>query len=143
MTAVSCRSADDKLTTEEFNVLMTKVANSWTLQDTESAVECFMVDAEYYQPPDQQFYKGHSQLRRYFKALKKGTVMKFHNLWFDKQKQMGVGEFTFGNINSKTGVTGVTIVTTKNQKINTWREYFISGPLAFDEFISTEGKNWK
>ena len=142
MTCLSCR-LDNGITDNDFTVLMNKLADSWSTQNTESSIECFTSDAVYYQPPDEQFYKGHQQLRPYFNALKKGTTMKFHNLWFDTDKQIGVGEFTFGNSESQTAVTGVTVVTIRDKKISAWREYFIEGPSDFEEFISTEGKEWK
>ena len=122
---------------------MTKLAAAWTAQNTELALACFTPDAMYMQPPDKQFYVGHRQLRPYFAALKQGTFMKFHHVWFDEKTQVGAGEFTFGNSLTKTGVTGVAIVTVKHKKIATWREYFVTGSIDFNEFISTTGKNWE
>jgi hypothetical protein len=143
LTLISCQHDNQSIDEREFMTLMNQLADAWTNQNTDLAVGCFTQDAIYTQPPDEQFYEGHKQLRPFFAALKKGTVMKFHNLWFDKEKQIGAGEFTFGNRESKNGVTGVTIVTIENKKIKTWREYFISGPIEFDNFISTDNKNWK
>ncbi len=143
LTFVSCQKDTGTIEKSEFIQLMNQLADSWTSQNTDSAIECFASDAVYMQPPDEQFYKGHEQLRPFFGALEKGTVMKFHNIWFDKEKQMGAAEFTFGNNGSKKAVTGVTIVTVERGKIKTWREYFIAGPIDFDDFISTENKEWK
>ncbi|AQG78988.1 hypothetical protein AWR27_06390 [Spirosoma montaniterrae] len=126
-----------------FRELMNQLATAWTTQNTQQALACFTPDAVYMQPPDQQFYRGHTQLKPYFGALKKGTTMTFHNLWFDEQKQTGTGEFTFGNTLTKSAVTGVAVVQLQNGKISFWREYFVKGPLDFREFISTENKAWK
>jgi ketosteroid isomerase-like protein len=139
----SCSQAPLSISKSEFENLMQQLANAWSAQDTNAAVSCFTENATYMQPPAEQYYKGHDQFRLYFGALKPGTTMTFHSIWFDEAKQTGAGEFTFGNSKTNTGVTGVCIVTIKDKKIDTWREYFISGPINFEEFISTEGKEWK
>lgn len=122
---------------------MKTLAHSWSTQDTEAAVACFTSDATYMQPPDEQLYQGHSQLRPFFGALKPGTTMVFHHLWFDEATQTGTGEFTFGNTHSQTGVTGVAVIQLHDGKVQSWREYFIAGPLDFEAFVSPEGKTWK
>jgi ketosteroid isomerase-like protein len=141
--AISCERNDERITHNVFKKLVHQLAEAWTNQDVDSALECFTAEAVYMQPPAEQFYKGHAQLRPYFGAIKAGTFMKVHNLWFDQEKQTGAVEFTFANSNSGNGVTGVAIVSLEKGKIKHWREYFISGPIDFDEFISTENKDWK
>jgi hypothetical protein len=136
-------SKKERLSTSEFTGLMNGLAEAWSKQNTQAAVNCFAADATYMQPPDEQFYTGHAQLTAYFGALKKGTVMTFHHLWFDAETQTGAGEFTFGNTETQSADTGVVVVSLENGKIKSWREYFIKGPLSFQEFISTENKNWK
>lgn len=126
-----------------FQLLMGDLADSWTTQNTEAAVACFTESAVYMQPPSEQFYTGYDQLSRFFGALESGTTMTFHNLWYNEKTGLGAGEFTFANSLSGTGVTGVVVVTLKEGKIDLWREYFISGPIDFEEFISTEDKDWK
>ena len=143
LACISCHSERDTLTGHEFSLLMGRLENAWSTQNTDSALACFAEDATYMQPPDEQFYKGHEQLRLYFGALKSGTFIKFHNLWFDEVKQIGAGEFTFGNTLTNSGVSGIAVVVTQNRKIKIWREYFIKGPLDFNDFISTENKKWK
>lgn len=143
LAVLSCDSRENTLSESEFKALMNTLASSWTLQNTENAVACFTENAVYMQPPDKQFYTGHEQLRLYFGALKRGTFMQFHQVWFDETTQMGAGEFTFGNSLTKTGVTGVAIVSIKNKKIAAWREYFVRGPIDFNEFISPTGKKWE
>ncbi len=139
----SCHSKGHSLSGQEFEHLMKTLAHSWSAQDTEAAVACFTSDATYMQPPAEQLYQGHAQLRPYFGALNPGTTMVFHHLWFDEATQTGAGEFTFGNTQTKTGVTGVAIIQLHEGKIKSWREYFIEGPLDFDAFVSSEGKSWK
>jgi hypothetical protein len=139
----SCKPYSNQTNAHEFNALMSQLAKAWTTQNTDMAIECFASDAVYMQPPDEQLYIGHDQLRPFFGALKEGTVMTIHNTSFDPEKQIGAAEFTFGNVKSGNAVTGVTIVAVENGKIKTWREYFISGPIDFEDFISTENKKWK
>jgi ketosteroid isomerase-like protein len=139
----SCQRSSDQFNEQDFSRLMDRVAKAWMTQDTNAALDCFASDAVYMQPPDEQLYIGHGQLRPFFGALKPGTVMTIHHTFFDNQKQMGAAEFTFGNAQSGKGVTGVAVVTVHDGKIKTWREYFIKGPLDFDDFTSTEGKKWK
>lgn len=140
---LSCRRNHHVAEEQEFRKLMNNLAAAWTSQNTAQALACFTPDATYMQPPDEQFYKGHEQLKAYFGALKTGTTMTFHHLWFDAEKQTGAGEFTFGNTLSKSAVTGVAVVSLENGKIKSWREYFIKGPIDFQEFISTDKKTWK
>jgi ketosteroid isomerase-like protein len=140
---ISCERNKERIADNEFKKLIHQLAESWTNQDVNSALECFEADAVYMQPPAEQFYKGQVQLRAYFGAIKEGTIMKLHNVWFDHEKQLGAVEFTFANTKSGSGVTGVAIVLLEKGKIKHWREYFISGPIDFDEFISTENKDWK
>lgn len=139
----ACRPNRAATSTREFEALMHRLAEAWTTQNTDAALACFTDDATYTQPPDQQFYQGRAQLKAYFGALKKGTTMRFHHLWFDETTQSGAGEFTFGSTTTRQGVTGVVVVSLHDGRIKTWREYFVKGPLDFDEFIATEGKNWK
>ena len=77
--------------------MMNRLADGWSQQNTDEALACFTGDAIYMEPPDIQFYKGHSELRPYFAALKPGTFMRFQNLWFDEARQIGAGEYSFGD----------------------------------------------
>ena len=56
-----------------FREMMNRLADGWSQQNTDQALACFTEDAIYIEPPDIQFYKGHSELRPYFAALKPGT----------------------------------------------------------------------
>jgi hypothetical protein len=106
-------------------------------------VSCFTEDAVYMQPPDQQLYRGASELRPFFGALKPGTFMTFHHVAFDERTQVGFGEFSFGNVRDKDADHGVAVVELRGGRIASWREYFYSGPPSFDAFVATTGKNWK
>jgi ketosteroid isomerase-like protein len=132
-----------RLDTQGFQALMEQLAHAWNQQDTESALACFTPDATYIEPPDIQFYDGHEQLRPYFAALKPGTFMRFHNLWFDESKQVGAGEYSFGMAGKGTADHGVVIVELRDGRIAFWREYQRKGPSVFQDFIGTEGKTWQ
>jgi hypothetical protein len=85
------RDGEKQLNAAAFREMMNRLADGWSQQKTDQALACFNEDAIYMEPPDSQFYKGHSQLRPYFSALKPGTFMRFHNLWFDEVRQIGAG----------------------------------------------------
>src|SRR4030095_9377751 len=87
------------LNAAEFRQMMKRLANGGSKKNTDQALACFTEDAIYIEPPDIQFYKGHSELRPYFAALKPGTFMRFHNLWFDESGQTGAGHYFFGDVN--------------------------------------------
>jgi ketosteroid isomerase-like protein len=131
------------LTFETFRTLMEQLARAWSEQDTEAALDCFTLDALYTEPPDIQLYRGHDQLRPYFAALKPGTRMEFHQLWFDPQQQSGVGEYSFGMAGRPTADHGVVVVTLHEGRIAVWREYQRKGPASFAAFLATEGKTWQ
>ena len=70
------RSQDGEkhLNAAAFREMMNRLVDCWSQQKTDQALACFTEDAIYMEPPDIQFYKGHSQLRPYFAALKTGNV---------------------------------------------------------------------
>lgn len=121
---------------------MNTTAEGWSTQNTDMALSCFSEDAVYMEPPSSQYYKGHEQLRPFFKALNKSHEMTFHNLWFDEETQTGAGEFTF-SYGSDTSSVGVVIIELTDGKISFWREYFTDGPTNFKEFLKVEGKDWE
>lgn len=41
----------ENLTIEQFNQLMSQLAESWQTQNTEAALDCFTKDAIYMEPP--------------------------------------------------------------------------------------------
>lgn len=139
---IGCRTVP-AARTADFEDVMRRLARSWSVQDTEAAVACFTPDAIYTEPPDVQLYRGHAQLRRYFGALKPGTFMRFHNLWFDERSQMGAGEFSFGREGKDTADVGIAVVRMERGRIAKWREYHRKGPADFDRFISTENKTFR
>ena len=139
------RSQDGKkhLNAAAFREMMNRLADCWSQQKTDQALACFTEDAIYMEPPDIQFYKGHSQLRPYFAALKPGTFMQFHNLWFDEARQIGAGEYSFGEGNEPTADHGVVVVELRDGRIAFWREYQQKGPTSFERFLDTKDKRWR
>ena len=129
--------------TREFQALMAQMARAWSQQDTESALACFTPDAAYTEPPDIQFYQGEAQLRLYFAALKSGTFLYWHNLWFDEPSQRGAGEYSFGMTGQATADHGIAVVELRDGRIAIWREYQRKGPSLFQDFIALTGKTWQ
>jgi len=138
---LSCNSENSKISEKEFYTLMENIAVGWSTQNTELALNSFSKNAIYMQPPNVQFYQGHTQLKPYFDELTDKHKMKFHNLWFDGKKQTGVGEFTF-SYGKDTSDIGIVVVEIKGGKISHWREYLTKGDTDFDEFLSIENKKW-
>jgi hypothetical protein len=137
------RTKAQEINEADFRKLMNRLADAWSGQNTEQALTCFTDNAVYMEPPNIQFYEGHRQLRPYFAALKPGTFMRFHNLWFDESKQVGAGEYSFGEVGSKDADHGVVVVELRNGRIAFWREYQQKGPVSFERFIDKNGKEWK
>jgi ketosteroid isomerase-like protein len=133
----------EKIAQNQFVQLMTQLAEAWSTQNTESALDCFCEDAVYMEPPDIQLYMGREQLRPYFAALQPGTYMTFHNLCFNETTQVGMGEYTFGMAGNKTADVGVIVVELEDGKIQHWREYQRKGPADFSQFIAHEGKEFE
>jgi SnoaL-like protein len=137
------RDGEKQLNAAAFREMMNRLADGWSQQKTDQALACFNEDAIYMEPPDIQFYKGHSQLRPYFSALKPGTFMRFHNLWFDEVRQIGAGEYSFDEVNEPTADHGVVVVELRDGRIAFWREYQQKGPTSFERFLDTKDKRWR
>jgi hypothetical protein len=133
----------DGIKESAFRELMNRLADGWSRQNTEQALSCFTENAVYMEPPNIQFYEGHIQLRPYFAALKPGTFMRFHNLWFDESRQVGAGEYSFGESGATTADHGVVVVELRDGRIAFWREYQQKGPVSFDRFLDKNEKEWK
>ena len=131
------------MTTAEFKTLMERLASAWGTQNTEQGLSCFTHDAIYIEPPDVQYYRGHEQLRPYFAALKPGTFLRFHHLWFDEDTQTGAGEFSFGELSDARVDHGIVVAEISDGRIAFWREYLRKGPAEFEHFISIDGKAWQ
>lgn len=69
--------------------------------------------------------------------------MHFHNLWFDEQRQVGAGEYSFGMQGQATTDHGVVVAELDEGRIAFWREYQRKGPAPFAAFIGREGKAWQ
>ena len=126
-----------------FTTLMKRLAEAWSMQDTEQGLSCFAEDAIYMQPPEEQLYRGHGDLRKLFAAVKPGTRMELHGLAFDERAQVGFGKFTFGRVGEAKADHGAVVVELRDGRIGVWREYFKEGPARFSDFIAVEGKKWK
>ncbi len=138
----TCKPAKQDFDFEEFQILMTTVAEGWSTQNTDQALSSFHKDAIYVEPPSSQYFQGHEQLRPFFAQLTAAHKMEFHNLWFNKETQSGVGEYTF-SYGRDTATVGLVAVELENGKIKFWREYQTVGPTDFHQFLAIENKNWQ
>ena len=128
---------------EVLRTLLDRLAEGWSIQDTDLALSCFSPTAVYMEPPDLQLVRGHAQLRTYFSALAPGTFMSWTATWFDVATQTGAGEFVFGEQGETLADHGVTIVQLQDGLISHWREYVRKGPPEQEDFVAIEGKSWK
>ena len=138
----ACKNSADRVSERAFKILMHNIADGWSTQNTEQAISSFTEDAIYMEPPNIQYYRGHKQLRPYFDELDSRYKMTFHNLWFNKSAQTGVGEYTF-SYGKDTSDVGIVVVELEHGKIKFWREYQRKGPTDFKEFLSIENKEWE
>ena len=132
-----------RLTPVAFRELLQRLADAWAALDADTATQCFTADAVYMQPPDEQLFVGHEQLRRYFAPLEPGTYLRLDNVWFDEGNQRGACEFTFGVSGDDAAVHGVAVVQLADGRIQSWREYLVKGPADQDRFLAVEGKDWR
>jgi ketosteroid isomerase-like protein len=143
---LACQSPEtvdsEELTPPAFRILLETLATSWESQDTATAVGLFAADAVYMQPPDVQLFVGRAQLDAFFGALRPGTFMHWHNVWFEPDSQIGAGEFTFGTAGQDKATHGVAVVQLRNGRIASWHEYLQDGPSNRETFLSTHGKRW-
>ena len=137
------RAENEAVSEEAFERIMGQLAHGWSTQNTDEALSVFAPDAIYMEPPEEQLFVGHDQLREYFGALKPGTVMTWHGLWFDEHRQVGAGEFTFGSAGADLATHGAVIVELRQGRIAVWREYLRSGPADRNRFLGTEDKKWR
>ncbi len=133
-----------RLNATGFHQLLGEVAQGWQQGDVPRALAAFDCGAVYLQPPDQQLYVGHAQLRPYFAAVAQGTRMQWHTVAFDSATQRGLAEFTFDAPGPGARAShGVAVITLRGGRIAQWREYVTTGPAEFDAFIDTAGKAWQ
>jgi ketosteroid isomerase-like protein len=131
------------MTGDEFRQLLQRLANAWEALDAEAATACFTPDAIYMQPPDEQLFVGHDQLRAYFDPLDPGTYLRLDNVWFDERGQRGACEFTFGVADREPADHGVAVVDVADGRIRAWREYLVKGPSDQERFVALDGKDWR
>ena len=139
---VANSGAQDRMDVD-FDSLMGRVAQGWTTNDTELALSAFTPDAVYTEPPDRQYYRGHGELRRFFDAVRPGSSMIWHHLWYDPETGVGAGEYSFHNGGRDTAVHGVAVVKLHDGKIQVWREYQRRGAIGFEDFHDPTDKDWQ
>ena len=131
----SSSKAHPKLSSSEFNQLMTKLGKAWNSNDAAQAADCFTGDALYSSPPSPHLRLGHEELFQFFGGPKGRPLpmsMEWHHLLFDEENQIGAGEYTF---TYKVRTHGMVIVKIRDGKIANWREYEVETPMSWDEMV--------
>jgi ketosteroid isomerase-like protein len=131
-------------TAADFERLVSDVAEGWATGDVDRALSAFASDAVYMEPPEEQLFRGHGELRPYFAAVPSGTLMRLHRIWFDEGRQAGAIEYTFaaGPADS-TADHGVAVLELRDGRIAHWREYQAKGPADRERFLAVDGKRWR
>ena len=119
---------------QDFILLMKTVADGWNEGNARKAADCFAEDAVYIEPPDRQLYVGRQAIYEFFGGPIKPDPpmhMYWHHLAFDKQEQVGYGEYTF-QMNRR--YHGIVTVLIRNGKIAKWREYQYQSDADWETF---------
>ena len=135
---ISCKGLHDKdrLTSDKFNHLLSTVAKGWEEGDSRMAADCFAEDAIYIEPPNQQLYRGRNELFEFFggeEGRSDPMNMTWHNIVFNEEDQVGMGEYTFGYRGRLTH--GIVIVKVSAGKIWRWREYQYRTEMEWTDFV--------
>lgn len=124
----------DRVMQEQFIEIMNRVSEGWGTNNTELALSAFADDAVYSEPPNLQIYKGRDELEKFFNAVRPGSSMIWHNLWYNEKAGFGAGEYSFHNGGRATAAHGVAVIEIRDGKISIWREYQRRGSIDFEEF---------
>ena len=122
--------------TSEFGPLLRRVADGWNVGDPRAAADCFTTDAVYVEPPDAQRHVGRDDLAAFFHGdgpEPRRMSMTWHHVAYDPDAGVGFGEYSF-SIPGGFAAHGVAVVTVREGRIATWREYQYPSTLSFREF---------
>ncbi len=143
LTSKTAQSKLEQYMYTDFETLMQRVSDGWTNQNVDLALSAFTDDAVYTEPPNFQIYRGRTELRNFFNAVRPGSSMIWHHLWYNPETGVGAGEYSFHNGGRNTAVHGVAVVEITNGKIRIWREYQRRGEIDYDAFHDPADKNWE
>lgn len=132
---VSCKELKtESIDEKQFKKILWDISTGWNSGDAKLAAKFFAENAVYEEPPKKQFYKGSKEIFEFFGGDKGYDIpmkMKWRNLAFNEEAQIGFGEYTF-EMNSK--YHGIVILQFKSGKIVKWREYQYKTELDWKEF---------
>ena len=127
----------DRLSSSQFRQLLETVAAGWNEGDARRAADCFAEDAIYLEPPDRQSYRGRPELYEFFGGDAPPPMhMRWHNVVFDEETEVGVGEYTF---RGRTQVHGLVIVKVRDGRISHGREYQYPSELDWQAVVGESG----
>lgn len=122
----------------DFKKLLQTLADGWNQGNARKSADCFARDAVYTVASLGLVKNGREALYEYFggdKGIGHPVVMTWHYVVFDRDLQLGAGEFTF-EMNGRGH--GIVLVKLREGKISNWREYFTKSDLDWAAF---EGDN--
>lgn len=124
------------MTEPEFERLMQTIADGWNEGNARKAADCFSEDVIYSEPPEKQLYRGRDELYEFFGGDNGTDIpmkMTWHPLAFNKQEQIGFGEYTF-EMHGR--YHGIVVVKLEAGLIKHWREYQYRTELGWEEFTN-------
>ena len=131
----SCKQTKSReINDEQFTSIALSISKGWNEGNAKLAAQYFADNAVYEEPPKKQFYKGKENIFEFFggeKGYNMPMKMKWHNLAFNKESQIGFGEYTFAMNNQ---YHGIVIMRFENGKILKWREYQYQSRLDWKDF---------
>jgi hypothetical protein len=133
------REVSSEMDEEDFMRVAEGIAKGWNEGNAGLAAGYFADHAVYEEPPKKQFYKGQKSIYEFFggeKGPDKPMHMKWHNLAFNREQQLGFGEYTFAMNNQ---YHGVVIMKFEGGKIVKWREYQYKSELDWKTFAGESG----
>lgn len=125
---------EESIDQKKFTEIVNDIANGWNEGDASLSSKYFDEHAVYEEPPGKQLYKGRNEIFKFFggdDGFEMPMKMKWHNLAFNEENQVGFGEYTFAMNNQ---YHGIVIMKFQNRKIVKWREYQYQSKLSWEDF---------
>lgn len=126
--------SNETINQKDFISIAANIAKGWNEGNASLAAQYFDEHAVYEEPPGNQIYKGKKEIFEFFGGVDGFEIpmkMKWHNLAFNEENQIGFGEYTFAMNNQ---YHGIVVMKFENGKIVKWREYQYKSSLSWEDF---------
>jgi len=117
----------------KFEKKLNDLADTWINKDYERAANHFAESVKYADPLRYSFGTKQDLLEFFKNDEGYSQSVVWHNILFDEEKQVGVGEYTYVGTHR---YHGLVIVKVDSEKITHWREYQHISRHDWEEFVS-------